>query len=812
MKRRSKADKTVKRRIRAASAPKHPRDRPKVALSRRSTTSLETEIARLSRERDEALEQQAATAEVLRVISNSPRDLQAMLEKIAETAAQLLDVKDAEIMRVEGDALRLLAKHGPMQQFWPLGDLRPINRNWVTGRSVIDRGVIHVRDLQSAAADFPEGAAYAKQYGHRTTLAAPLLREGEPIGAILIRRMEVRPFTTKQIALLDMFAAQAVIAIENARLLNELRESLQQQTATADVLKIISRSTFDLKSVLNTLVQSAAQLCEADLVSVPRVAGGIFNHFASYGHSHDFQEFLRTNPTLPDRSTASGRAVAERKTVHIPDVLADPEYDSAAQKIGKFRTLLGVPLLREGAVIGALVLGRSALRPFTAQQIELAETFADQAVIAIENARLFEAEQERSRELAESLEQQTATSEVLSVISSSAGKLEPVFNAMLANATHLCGASYGVMFLCEDDNFRTVAIHGSLSETFLKQWEPGTVFRPDPELPAFRSVKTRQVRQVADLRTRPAYLRGDPLPVSAADVAGIRSMLTVPMLKDDVPLGVVAIYRKEVLSFTDKQVALVTNFAAQAVIAIENARLLNELRHRTDDLAESLEQQTATSDVLKVISRSTFDLQTVLDTLLTSAARLCHADHSFIFLRERDGYHCISGSGDIPEWINYLKHQMIVPGRGTVAARAALEGRTIHIPDVLADPEYTFHEAQKRGQYRTALGVPLLREGVPIGVMVLTRPTVSPFNDNHIALVTTFADQAAIAIENVRLFEAEQERSRELAKSLDNLRLAQDRLVQTQKLASLGQLTAGIAHEIKNPLNFVNNSLASLQS
>ena len=591
-----------------------------------SAAGPETEIARVTRERDEAQEQQTATSEVLRVISRSAFDLQAVFDTLVELAARLCRADRASIRLAKDGFFHHVASYGYTPEQHQYMNEHPVparpDQGSIAGRVLSAGRAVQIEDTK-ADPKFRMTNVSGFENVH-TTAGVPLLREGKPIGLLVLMRGFVEAFTDKQIELVETFAAQAVIAIENTRLLNELRESLQQQTATADVLKAISRSTFDLQTVLNTLVELIIRLCDAESAHIFRRTDDTLRVAACGGYPAEYEEYARSLVLVPGRDSLAGRIALERRLVHIPDVLADPEYNQErAQKLGAWRTMLGVPLSREGVLIGAMTVTRSQVRPFTEKQIELLTNFADQAVIAIENTRLLS-------ELRESLQQQTATADVLKVISRSPGQLEPVFKAMLENAVRICEAKFGILFLSEGDAFRTVALHGAPPAYAEARWrEP--VFRPNPGMASGRVARTKQPVQIADIRAEPAYT-GDPQRFAILELAGARTMLNVPMLNEDELVGQIAIYRQEVRPFTDKQIELVQNFAAQAVIAIENARLLSELR-------ESLQQQTATSDVLKVISSSPGELESVFNAMLANATRICEAAFGVLYRYENDTFY-----------------------------------------------------------------------------------------------------------------------------------------------------------------------------
>ena len=566
----------------------------------------------------------------------------------------------------------------------------------------------------------------------------------------------------------------ARLARENAGLLSELREGQQQRTATAEVLGIISRSNFDLAKVLHTVLELGARLSKADKGVILRAAGnGGYYAAATYRHSPEFVESQKGILFAPGRSGVVGRVLLEGKSVQIADVFDDPEYAYREfARGGDFRTILGVPLLREASPIGLFVLHRAAVRPFTDKQIKLVETFADQAVIAIENARLLnELRQrtadltERTADLTEALEQQTATSDVLQVISSSAGDLQPVFATMLEKAVAICEARFGDIYRWDGDALRLVANHNTPS-AFAEERKRTHYLRPVPGPPGTSMsgamLETKSVVHVADMAAERGYIeRSNPAYAAAVELGGVRTILMVPMLKENELIGAFILCRQEVRPFNDKQIALVTNFAAQAVIAIENARLLNELRQRTDDLSETLEQQTASAKVLEVISRSAFDLHAVFETVAESSARLCEADRAFIFQYDGELLRMKAFYNASPELADWVRENPVRPGNHLASARAALHRQTIHIPDVQVDPEY-FHGGKLVEAFRTVLTVPILKGDDLLGVIMIYRLDVQPFTEKQIALVETFADQAAIAIENTRLLQELRQRTDEV--------------------------------------------------
>ncbi len=783
----------MRRRSRASSKPAKARRRKAKTLkaARRSSSSVagqETEVARLTRELKEAHEQQAATSEVLEIIGHSTFDLQGVLESLLEKAVRLCGADRGFIFTQDGDVYRFAANYGHSAEFVEkIAKRYPItqDRGSASGRAILERRVVHIPDI---LAD-PEYRWAKEHHGeeemHRTILSAPMLREDKVVGVIVIRRTRVEPFTKKQIALVSSFAAQAVIAIENARLLSELRESLQQQTATSNVLRIISLSPGELEPVFNAIVEKAVTLCDATLGNLFLYNGKDFVSAAVHAASPTYAAARRPglvvrhlHPEVP-----LNRITRTKELIHIADVRTEQAYRDRDPTFAEFvdvsgaRTVLDVPMLKENELVGALVIYRQEVRPFTDKQIALVQNFAAQAVIAIENARLL-------NELRESLEQQTATADVLRVISSSPTNVQPVFDSIAESAMRLCDGQFSFVVRF-DGKLMHFASSLGLSAEGLDVFRSMMPLPANEDTAAGRAILRRAIVEIPDIRADAAY--GAP----AQDLARMvtyRSIVAVPLLHEANPIGAIAVARATAGTFPERQIALLQAFADQAVIAIRNVRLFDEVQARTEELSESLQQQTATADVLKIISRSTFDLKIVLNTLVESATRVCEAELGNIARpRDENTFFVEATYGMSPGFVADVDRRPLRIGRGTAIGRALLERKTIQIIDAQADPDYELIDLRKQEGLRTLLGVPLIRDGVPIGVFALGRRSVRPFTEKQIELVTTFADQAVIAIENVRLFDEIQNKSRQLEEASQHK----------------SQFLANMSHELRTPLNAI---------
>ncbi|MCA1383615.1 MULTISPECIES: GAF domain-containing protein [unclassified Bradyrhizobium] len=777
------------------------------ALPQGVVAELQQENARLLAELRAAQDRETATADILKIIASSPSEVKPVFDAIARRANALLGGFSTTVFRfIDGNAH--LAAFTPtnsaadeaLKKMFP----RPITDFESFARTQAGK-VVPTPDTEALTNEIK---FIARARGFRSMLFVPLATGGVVIGMISVTRAEPGAFAPHHVQLLQTFADQAVIAIENVRLFDEvqartddLRESLQQQTATADVLKVISRSAFDLQTVLDTLTESAASLCGADMAAILRQdADGSFYHATRYNFSPEWAKVSAGVRLNAGRGSLVGRVLLCGKAVQIPDVLVDPDYAyPEQQRAGGYRTLLGVPLLRSGEVIGVLFLGRKTANSFTDKQIDLVSTFADQAVIAIENVRLFDEVQAKTRDLAESLQQQTATADVLKVISRSTFDLQTVLDTLVDSAARLCEAEMAFIMRREGDEYQAGAAVG-FSEDYI------AFLRAHPIAPGRgtvtgRAVLERRPVQILDVAADPEY----GLEASIT-IAGQRTALGVPLLRENEPIGAIVVARKRVQPFTEKQIELVATFADQAVIAIGNVRLFEQLN-------ESLARQTATSEVLEIISASSGALAPVFHKMLENATRICGAGFGTMNLYEEGGFRTVALHNAPQAYVDTRLYQNIRPHPASGLGTVEKSHQTVHIDDIRTQPPYIEGNPNVRALAdlagaRTLVIVPMLKEDELIGTITIFRQEVKPFTDKQIELVSNFAHQGVIAIENARLLNELRERTMELSQSLEELRNTQDRLVQTEKLASLGQLTAGIAHEIKNPLNFVNNFAA----
>jgi signal transduction histidine kinase len=695
---------------------------------------------------------------------------------------------NSTIFRLEGEHLRVVARQGTIRRYLTIGDTIPVSRDTVVGRALRDRRTVHVEDIVAAETEFPVSVARMRQAGSetRTMLATPLLREGTPLGVIIISGgSEVHPFSAKQIALLETFANQAVIAIENVRLFQELEarnseltESLEQQTATSEILRVISQSPTDVQPVFDVIAQRAVNLSDAEVGAVSRFDGAVLQLAALHGVTREGVEAVRAVfPTRLDTETLAARAFRARAVIHVEDVLADPRYQAKnAARAGGWRGALAVPMFRGTEVIGVIFVGRSTARLFTDSQIELLKTFADQAVIAVENVRLF-------NETKEALEQQTATAEILRVISSSPTDLQPVFDAIVRTAARLCEANYG--FLARYDGTSiTIAAHSGATDAEIAVVRRGYPMAPTPASLAGRAILERAMVHIPDVRSDPTYgHRG-------IQEAGWRTGLGVPLLREGAAIGVLGMWRGDVRPFSDRQIALLQTFAAQAVIAIENVRLFTELEARTQDLTRSVNELRALGEVGRAVS-STLDLQTVLTTIASRAVELSGTSGGVIYEHdEATGAFRLRASHQVEtELVEVLRGAPFRLGEGVTGRAAALRA-PVQVIDLLTEREFAVAHISPIAEglgYRSILAVPLLLEDRTIGGLTVWRKQPGGFAPEVVHLLQTFAAQSSLALQNARLFREIADKSRQLEAASRHK----------------SEFLANMSHELRTPLNAI---------